>query len=239
MDLPNGNGENSLFTRSQVGSSRSQTSSTASHVLLKQRAKAEAAKIRLQYACQEAKLMQEELDAQVRRKLLISECELKEAEAELHVFENFEFEQISDTQSVNPKYELSKCLELQDPIPKDDLIKQYLSRNAIKTTVSDRGDELLPNQAVHLQPNATTVSDEHSPSQAVHLQQNVNNTARPNQTPQITKPVTPPSTVHRPASNASDSPNTRAPAYHNKIPALDIDAEEFVPRMYQPQMTPK
>ena len=60
MDLPGGINEYSLFTRSQVGSSRSKTSTSSNH---EQCAKVEAAKIRLQYACQEAKLMQEELDA--------------------------------------------------------------------------------------------------------------------------------------------------------------------------------
>jgi hypothetical protein len=197
MDLHAESHGNTFVTRSEVGSTRSRASSTASHVLLKQRAKTEAAKIRLQYACQEAKLMQEELNAQVRRKLLISECELKEAEVELQVLEDFDFEQKSDIQSVNPKRELSKCLE-KDPIPKDELIEQYLCSNAVETTVSD------------------------------DMQQNVNKAE--NKNPRVA--------VHEPTSIVSDSHYNRVLANHNQ-PALDIDAEEFVPRIYQPQTTPK
>lgn len=74
----------STSSRSSTGS-RSRHSSTASSVLLQQRAKAEGARVRLQFAAEEAEIIKRMAEGQAELKLLESRKDLEEAEAELRV----------------------------------------------------------------------------------------------------------------------------------------------------------
>ena len=98
---PNTGPQRTKGTPSELSQSSS-ARSDISAILLKQKAKTEAARVRLQYANKEAKMLisQAEQEAALRKlqteskinlKILESECELEETEALLRVFsEGFE-----------------------------------------------------------------------------------------------------------------------------------------------------
>jgi len=86
----------SVRTSSSLKTSASSTCSA----LMKQKAKAEAAKVRLQYALHEAELIKQEHDAKLKRTILMTECDVKEAEAELRVMEEMIEEQEGQSRSL-------------------------------------------------------------------------------------------------------------------------------------------
>jgi hypothetical protein len=121
---PNPGNERDYRTRSRASSTRSSKNShlsTASQALMKQKAKAEAAKVRHQFAIREAELARQEAELNLHRTLLRSECNVKQAEVELQVLEELLEEDENRSRALN--------FFVEEPETGIDRVQQYLMNN--------------------------------------------------------------------------------------------------------------